>query len=158
MSSSYWRKTKDWSGEVLGSERFAARIRRIKDKDYEKYVKLFVDGTKLELIPPDIYKMDHLEVRAEMQECFFFLLLLFLQVLWATGNKLTTLPDELTWLTKLQNLVSRDWLACFLYFPKKKKKKKAFGSKPLRDSSQVHWALSYADAFGLDQESSQVAA
>jgi hypothetical protein len=37
--SSYFRKTKDWSGEVLGAEKFAARINRIKEKDYDKYKK-----------------------------------------------------------------------------------------------------------------------
>jgi hypothetical protein len=86
MSHDYWRKTKDYSGEVMGAEKLANRIRRIKDRDYEKYVKLFVDGTRLECIPPEIYKLDHLEV------------------LWATGNKLTTVPEEITWLIRLQNL------------------------------------------------------
>jgi hypothetical protein len=86
MSHDYWRKTKDYSGEVMGAEKLASRIRRIKDKDHEKYVKLFVDGTRLECIPPEIYKLDHLEV------------------LWATGNKLTTVPEEITWLIRLQNL------------------------------------------------------
>ena len=52
----------------------------------KRYVKLYADGTRLESIPPEIYKMEALEV------------------LWLTGNKLTTLPDEITWLIKLENL------------------------------------------------------
>ena len=86
MSQDYWRKTKDYSGEVMGAEKLANRIRRIKDKDCERYVKLFLDGTRLECIPPEIYRLDRLEV------------------LWVTGNKLTTVPEEIAWLIRLQNL------------------------------------------------------
>ena len=84
--SNYWRKTKDWSGEVIGDDRIAGRMRRIKDKSYDKYVNLYMDGTGLIELPVEIYKFEKLEM------------------LWITGNKLTTLPEEITWLIHLQNL------------------------------------------------------
>jgi hypothetical protein len=67
--SSYFRKTKDWSGEPLGEERLTNRIRRIKDKDYEKYVQLYLDGTKLKELSTDIYKFEKLEVLHLLAGC-----------------------------------------------------------------------------------------
>ena len=74
---SYFRKTKDWSGEPLGEERLTNRIRRIKDKDYEKYVQLYLDGTKLEALSTDIYKFEKLEVRSPHLSVFSVSLFFF---------------------------------------------------------------------------------
>ena len=76
----------DWSGERVGDERIVRRLLRIKENQHDKYVSLYMDGTGITEIPVEIWKFEKLEE------------------LWASYNKITTLPEEITWLIHLKNL------------------------------------------------------